>query len=125
MDERKKVGNEGEYLVCEYLSSHGHTILERNYRTGHLEIDIISMDSKGLHFVEVKTRRPPLQASPQESVTVPKQMRTAKAAQRFLTSGRHPGLEIMECHFDVASVIITRGTHFIEFINDAFIPIFY
>jgi len=125
MDERKKVGNEGEYLVCEYLTRQGHSILERNYRAGHLEIDIISLDSAGLHFIEVKTRRPPLQANPQDCVTVPKQIRVAKAAQRFLHSGRHPELELMECHFDVASVIINKGTHNIEYINDAFIPMFF
>jgi putative endonuclease len=46
----------------------GHTILERNWRSGHLEIDIISFDKDGTHFVEVKTRSRSIQALSQEYV---------------------------------------------------------
>ena len=49
---RKQVGDLGEGLACSYLESRGHTILRKNWRIGHLEVDIISRDAQGLHFVE-------------------------------------------------------------------------
>ena len=54
---RQKLGERGENVACRYLESMGHTILERNWRNGHLEIDIISVDPEGIHFVEVKARQ--------------------------------------------------------------------
>ena len=56
-DYRRDLGRLGEDIACDLLRKMGHTILERNYRNGHLEIDIISIDADGIHFVEVKTRR--------------------------------------------------------------------
>ena len=64
-DNRRDLGRQGEDIACDLLKGMGHTILERNYRSGHLEIDIISIDADGIHFVEVKTRRSNIQAPPQ------------------------------------------------------------
>lgn len=66
MQATSKLGKRGEDEACELLIKKGHAILERNYRCGHLEIDIISIDSDGLHFVEVKTRMAPVCAEPEE-----------------------------------------------------------
>ena len=44
---RRELGNLGEELACEYLQRHGHTLLKRNWRSGHLEIDIITLDKDG------------------------------------------------------------------------------
>ena len=76
---RQELGKTGEDLACRYLESKGHRILERNYRSGHLEIDIISLDADGIHFVEVKTRRDSIQAPPQDNVGKVKQDRIVKA----------------------------------------------
>lgn len=37
------LGKQGEDEVCQYLIRHGHTILDRNWRYGHLEIDIVTL----------------------------------------------------------------------------------
>ncbi|MCQ2136274.1 MAG: YraN family protein [Bacteroidales bacterium] len=84
-DQRRQLGNDGEALVAAWLSERGHTVLARNWRASHLEIDLITLDGEGIHFVEVKTRRPPMQADPQESVNILKQRRIAKAAGVFLS----------------------------------------
>ena len=47
---RQTLGQRGENLACRYLEGMGHTILERNWRNSHLEIDIISADPAGIHF---------------------------------------------------------------------------
>ena len=81
---RQTLGKRGEDIACEMLQGMGHTILERNWRSGHLEIDIISFDPDGIHFVEVKTRMQSIQAPPQENVDRTKQRRITKAALGFL-----------------------------------------
>ena len=94
-DLRRTIGKEGEDIACRLLEERGHVILERNWRSGHLEIDIISCDTAGIHFVEVKARRESIQAPPQDSVGWQKQRNIVKAAQEFLRShigypyGRH------------------------------------
>lgn len=69
------LGRRGEDVACGFLSGKGHTIVERNYRSGHLEIDIITLDKDGVHFVEVKSRVAPVAVSPEENVTAAKQKR--------------------------------------------------
>lgn len=46
----------GEDLACEFLIKKGYKILERNFRKGYGEIDIIALDKNVLVFIEVKTR---------------------------------------------------------------------
>ena len=41
----------------QWLRDKGYYIVERNWRTGHYEIDIIAEHLDTIHFVEVKTRR--------------------------------------------------------------------
>jgi putative endonuclease len=52
----KTLGQQGEALAADYLVAKGYCILERNYRAGHQELDLITRQDDILHFVEVKTR---------------------------------------------------------------------
>lgn len=123
-DNRRRLGSQGEDLVCRFLENRGHTILERNWRSGHLEIDIISFDCEGIHFIEVKTRRLSIQAPPQYSVNAAKQRRIAKAALKFLrTRGTDPSGQL-ECMFDIAAVTLKSENAEIEWIPRAYIPIY-
>lgn len=121
---RQSLGQQGEDMVCRFLESIGHTILERNWRSGHLEVDIISFDEEGIHFVEVKARRENIQAPPQESVDFAKQRRIASAAKGFLRNHKGPSYGSGECHFDVIAVTFTERTTLLEYIPDAYIPIY-
>lgn len=53
----KSLGKNGEDLAVNYLSAQGYKILERNFRAGHQEIDIIASHADIIHFIEVKTRQ--------------------------------------------------------------------
>jgi len=44
--EALELGKLGEQMATKYLEDNGYTILERNYRKGHLEIDIIALDPR-------------------------------------------------------------------------------
>ena len=51
------IGNRGEDIATEWLRKQGFYIVERNWRAGRYEIDIIAQHYDTLHFVEVKTRK--------------------------------------------------------------------
>ena len=53
----KRIGDTAEAVAAEYLAMHGHTILERNWRTKLCEIDIVSKKGDTFYFVEVKHRK--------------------------------------------------------------------
>ena len=51
-----KQGKYGEEKVNRYLLDMGYTVLERNWRVGHRELDFVCLDGEVLVVVEVKTR---------------------------------------------------------------------
>ena len=64
----------GEDKACEYLKKLNFKIIERNFRKGYGEIDIVAIDSSDrsgqvLVFVEVKTRTSNAFGSPLEGIT--------------------------------------------------------
>lgn len=121
---RRDLGKKGEDIACRLLEEKGHTILERNWRSGHLEIDIISLDQDGIHFVEVKARQRNIQAPPQENVSLNKQQKIAKAAVRFLKTGKGIPYGNLECLFDVVAVTFEDGKAKTEWFPQAYIPIY-
>ena len=121
---RQTIGRLGEDMVCRHLEGLGHRILERNWRSGHLEIDIITVDQEGIHFVEVKTRRKNIQAPPQENVGRTKQKRITTAALRYLNSQNGFVHKDMECFFDVAAVTFEGEAADVEWIPNAYIPLY-
>ena len=57
MAEHNELGTWGETLAAEYLEKKGYQILERDWKSGHRDLDIIAMDGDTMVIVEVKTRR--------------------------------------------------------------------
>ncbi len=112
---RTVVGRRGEELACQYLAQNGFTLLHRNYRSAHQEIDIIARDDTTLIFVEVKTRSctaEQLSSSlrygrPARAVTADKQKNLTNAARAYLRE--HP-ISGYRMRFDVIEVYIKRGT---------------
>lgn len=120
-----ELGRRGEDVACEFLSGKGHTIVQRNFRSGHLEIDIISLDRNGVHFVEVKSRVAPVMISPEENVTESKQRKVADAALRYLNSARDKRISSdMDVNFDVVAVTFDRGKEIVEWFPNAFYPMY-
>ena len=85
MESRSKVaiGREGEDQACSFLREKGFEILHRNWRHGHLEIDLIVLRESELHMVEVKTRRLGSLRTGEEAVDKNKQKRLLKAANAY------------------------------------------
>ena len=125
--DRAVVGRRGEEEATRYLSRLGHRILARNWRGGHLELDVITLTGSELHFVEVKSRVEPVMAEPQRNVGREKQRRLVAAAQAFLHAEDRKDLPAdLEVFFDVMSVIFygTGADFEIEYYPKAFIPLY-
>ncbi|MCD6193390.1 MAG: YraN family protein [Candidatus Aminicenantes bacterium 4484_214] len=94
-------GKQGEHLAVEYLKKKKYQIIERNYKFGRGEIDIIAQDKDTLVFIEVKTRKTTAFGFPEESVTPRKQSQIRKIAQGFLSQKKLP---LKSIRFDVIAV---------------------
>lgn len=122
---RMAVGKLGEDAACAYLEQQGHSIIDRNCRRGHLEIDIVSVDREGIHFIEVKSRVAPVSARPEENVTRTKQDRIARAALRYLHTSKDPRLHAdMEVSFDVVAVTFDKDDTIVDWFPNAWIPLY-
>jgi len=53
--EKRRLGDIGENVACEFLKRRGFEIVDRNYLRKWGEIDIIAKKSNLIHFVEVKS----------------------------------------------------------------------
>lgn len=53
--EKRKLGDIGENLACEFLQKRGFKILDRNYLRKWGEIDIVAQKGNIVHFIEVKS----------------------------------------------------------------------
>ncbi|SKC64619.1 putative endonuclease [Bacteroidales bacterium WCE2004] len=125
--DRATVGRKGEEEASSYLARLGHRILARNWRNGHLELDIITLLGNELHIVEVKSRVAPVMAEPEQNVRRDKQRRMVAAANAFLRSADRKGLPAdLEIIFDVMSVVFfgTGADFEIEYYPNAFIPLY-
>lgn len=93
----------GERIAAEYLRLRGYKIIQRNFRCGHLEIDIVAGDAGCLAFVEVKTRRNRNFGEAVEAVGRTKMINMRKAAQGFLSMLGN-SIRFSEIRFDVVAL---------------------
>ena len=125
--DRPTVGRKGEQEAGAYLSRLGHRILARNWRSGHLELDLVTLTGNELHIVEVKSRTAPVMAPPQRNVDRKKQQRLVAAAQAFLHSDGRKNLPAdLEVFFDVLTVVFfgTGADFAVDYYPKAFIPLY-
>ncbi|EKD86098.1 MAG: hypothetical protein ACD_37C00477G0001 [uncultured bacterium] len=73
----------GEDIASKFLKEKGYKIIERNFRKGYGEIDIIAVKDKTLVFIEVKTRTSNLYGTPLEAITYFKLKTLVKTAEFY------------------------------------------
>ena len=91
-------------LATKTLVKKGYKIIERNYRYGRGEIDIIAIDpdSDCTVFVEVKARRNLEFGEPEYAITKAKQKQIRKIAELYLFE---KNIKELDCRFDVVTVL--------------------
>lgn len=119
MSRHNQLGKAGEEAAANYLTSKGFVILERNWRYGRAELDIIALDVETMVFVEVKTRSDDVFERPENAVNTRKRNLLIKAAIGYLHKSRHE----KAIRFDIVSVILRGGgMNQIDHFKDAFFP---
>ena len=115
------LGKWGEEVAAEFLLSNGYTILERDWKDGHRDIDIIARTAdETIVFVEVKTRTFDAIAKPEDAITKQKIKSIGKAANAYVKAYQLWD----ELRFDVITIIGNRKENAqINHIADAFNPL--
>ena len=111
-----QTGVDGENEAAEYLMNKGYEIVERNYRYGRAEIDLIIKKKNWLVFVEVKTRSGSGYGFPEEFVNYRKEQLILMAAENYIYEIDWQG----NVRYDIVSVLgIGAGREICHF-EDAF-----
>lgn len=116
-----ELGKWGEDIAAAYLEEHGFSIIERNWRNRHREIDIIALNQKTqvFSFVEVKTRRSNDFGEPELAVTRKKMWLLTLAANNYI---RYHDF-VKRAQFDIIAITGTPETGYkINYIPDAIPP---
>lgn len=122
MAEHNDLGKWGEDEAALYYEDRGYEILERDWKVGKRDIDLIALteDRDTLVFVEVKTRQNNDLQEPEEAVDVKKMRNLAIAANAYV---KLHGLD-MDVRFDIISVVGKCScVESIECFEDAFNPL--
>ena len=112
-------GRQGEQLAFETLLKQGYIIRERNWRSGHHEIDIVAEKDSRIIIVEVKTRALDAMVNPLDAVTPAKIRHMVNAANAYMRYNHLPH----EVQFDIITIVgDNRENAQITHISDAFRP---
>ena len=105
MAAHNELGKAGEQLAEQFFSGKGFTILFRNWRHSHYEIDLIAAREEMLHFIEVKTRKSWRFGLPEEDVDDKKINCLIEAGEEFLE--QYPNWKRVQ--FDVLSITLFQN----------------
>lgn len=119
MAEHNDLGYWGENVAEQYLRDKGYSICQRDWKSGHRDIDIVAYDGEELVFVEVKTRRNKLFSNPEDAVDEEKINNLINAAEDYVNEYKVD----TPTRFDIITVVGTQQSDYrIEHIKDAFLP---
>ncbi len=81
-----KTGHRGEEQASRFMEQQGYLVLQRNWRFGRAEVDLICGKEKELVFIEVKTRNNDRFGDPELFVGPAKQKKMKEAAMAFMNA---------------------------------------
>lgn len=116
---KKETGKRAEDIALSYLENLGLKFVTRNWHNRHNELDIIMEDDVFIRFIEVRSLVYPNMVEPFETIGIQKQRKIIKAARAFM--GMYNIKK--EVVFDVVSVVFNVKSFKIEYIVNAFTPL--
>jgi len=115
MAAHNELGKWGEDTAAAYLEEKGYQIIERDWKSGHHDLDIVAKEDSTLVIVEVKTRRSRLFGDPEEAIDYKKRQSLQSAINHYVKSHRANH----DVRFDIISIIGMIGSQpEIEHIKD-------
>lgn len=121
MAEHNDLGKWGEDEAVLYLEDQGYTIVDRDWRLGRRDLDILAYtpDGNTLVVVEVKTRTGEDFLQPEEAVTRSKMRNLAIAANAYVKERQVD----KELRFDVISIVgCAHQVKSLQHLKNAFNP---
>ena len=121
MAAHNELGKWGEEMAAEYLQQKGYRIIERDWRSGARDIDIIAQapDPSTLVCVGVKTRKSEVLMRAADAVNPTKARNIALSANNYVKMCRVDAL----LRFDIITIVGTNAQNMkLEHIIDAFNP---
>lgn len=113
----QRLGLSGERIAERWLSGKGWRLIQRRFRSGHRDIDLIAEREGTVAFVEVKTRSGEKFGGPVEAVNWKKRRELARSAHVWVDRHGREG----ECYrFDVIAVLIQGSAVRIRHLENAF-----
>ena len=107
MAAHNELGRWGEDRAVAYLEGKDYTIIERDWKSGHRDIDIIARGEDGtIVFIEVKTRRNRMFGEPEDAIDYRKMQNLQQAINHYIKSHRINS----EVRFDIITVIGTTDS---------------
>lgn len=110
-------GEIGERVAERWLRRQGFRVLQRRYRNGHRDIDLVAERDGIIVFVEVKARRDDRFGGPLEAVNWRKRRELERSARVWID--RH-GRPDEAYRFDVIGVIVEGDRVRVRHVQDAF-----
>ena len=105
MAAHNELGRWGEDLAAAFLEEKGYAIVERDWKSGHHDLDIVAKDGSTLVIVEVKTRRNRLYGNPEEAIDYKKRRSLLSAINHYTKSHRI----YSNVRFDIISIVGNIG----------------
>lgn len=86
MQDKDRLGQRGEELAIDHLTDVGMIVLDRNWRCGIGEIDVVAQDGNTIVVCEIKTRSGLGYGAPVEGVDEVKLTRLHRLGRRWLAA---------------------------------------
>jgi putative endonuclease len=114
---KQAFGELGERIAERWLRRQGWRVVQRRYRSGHRDIDLVVERDGTVAFVEVKARRGSQFGDPVEAVNWSKQKQLIRSASTWIDRHGKPS----ECYrFDVVGVLVEGERVRVRHIANAF-----
>lgn len=114
---RQAFGELGERVAARWMERQGWRVVQRRFRNGRRDIDLVMERDGTVAFVEVKARRGSSFGTPVEAVNWRKQKELTKSAHVWID--RH-GRPEEDYRFDVVGVLVEGSRVRIRHVTDAF-----
>ncbi len=122
-DANQVMGERGERVAEKWLKSRGWTILQRRFRNGHRDIDLVASRAQSgspgreIAFVEVKARASADFGGPLSAVGWGKRRELCRSATVWISRFQQPNDTF---RFDVVGVLFERGRVQVRHVENAF-----
>jgi putative endonuclease len=114
---RQALGEFGERIAERWLRQRGWRVVQRRFRTGHRDIDLVVEQEGVIAFVEVKARQGDTFGDPVAAVNWKKQKELGRSARVWIA--RH-GRREEAYRFDVVGVLVNGSRVRVRHVENAF-----